>query len=112
LNPRPPRCERGALPTELLPHLERHYTLLAVSPRQKKIFLTCADRCGKGYGTRAADHAALTRAGVGFSRIENPSDATGVGMKKNEYHWKFMYIPIDMRSSVSYHLDSFTKRGV
>ena len=112
LNPRPPRCERGALPTELLPHLGGHYTLPVVSPCQKKLILTCANRGGKGNGIRVAVHTALTRADVGFSCIENPSVAKEAGLKKNEYLWKFMYIPIDMRSSVSYHLDRFTKRGV
>jgi hypothetical protein len=112
LNPRPPRCERGALPTELLPHLEGHYTLPAVSPRQKKIILTCADRSGKRNGVRTAGRAALTRVDTGFSCIENPSVTTGARFKKIEYLWNFVYIPIDMRSSVSYHLDSFTKRGV
>jgi len=74
--------------------------------------LTCANRGGKGNGIRVAVHTALTRADVGFSCIENPSVAKEAGLKKNEYLWKFMYIPIDMRSSVSYHLDRFTKRGV
>src|SRR4030066_703806 len=37
LNPRPPRCERGALPTELLPHLEGHY-FLRFDPRCQKYF--------------------------------------------------------------------------
>jgi hypothetical protein len=112
LNPRPPRCERGALPTELLPHLEGHYTLPVVSPCQKKYFLTRADRGGKGNGMRAAAHAALTRADAGFSCIENPSVAPEARFMKNKYLWKFMYIPIDMQSLVSYHLDRFTKRGV
>lgn len=40
LNPRPPRCERGALPTELLPHLEAPY-----SPRS-------APRCQKHFASR------------------------------------------------------------
>jgi len=70
------------------------------------------DRSGKGNGMQAAGHAALTRAAAGFSCIENPSVATKAEFKKNGYLWKFMNIPIDMRSSVSYHLDSFTKRGV
>jgi len=74
--------------------------------------LTCADRGGKGNGMRAAGHAALTRVDTGFSCIENLSVATEAGFTKNEYLWNFVYISIDMRSSVSYYLDSFTKRGV
>jgi hypothetical protein len=61
---------------------------------------------------RVPDYAAQTRADADFACIVNPSVAPKTAFQENKYPWKFMQIPIDMKSSVSYHLDRFIKREV
>lgn len=60
LNPRPPRCERGALPTELLPHLEGDHFLQFASRCQKKTSSratrTPENRCARGERQGAKPH--------------------------------------------------------
>jgi hypothetical protein len=60
LNPRPPRCERGALPTELLPHREGDHFLQFASRCQKKTSSratrTPEKRCARGERQGAKPH--------------------------------------------------------
>ena len=63
MNPRPPRCERGALPAELLPHLEGSY-----SPR-------FAARCQTA--KRSARHSSAS------PRERLPSLAGGLSLRRS-----------------------------
>ena len=84
LNPRPPRCERGALPTELLPHLADHYTprfdphwkIFFPFPESKRRETTCARK----------SELAQTRSVDGFPGIENRSKADSEKNPSRKFH--------------------------
>ncbi len=99
LNPRPPRCERGALPTELLPHLEGHH-----SPRfgfhcqnyfshhvtRRRTQSMCRER-----------NEAQGRTEPGFPSIVNRSVAPFTEHHTGKFPYDIMWISIDMWSSIS-----------